>query len=305
MNNTGTALVGAGLNLFMVGAVVAFILIRKTSLETHNWTAFGVHAGLLAALLGIFFATQKGGRFKYAVQGLTTEAAGAGDAPEGIPGVKTGLRTVGRLRAWWLMVGFVAITAVAHLVYATDGLGTGWYSGMVARENQYGRWVEYAISAPIMILLVALMSRCTEVTGWVGLAVATACTMPCGDIVEKVLAGIKSGDAAPGMYAVAVLATCIGWGLQTWVAGSVTGNFMSALNGAKKAGKTVPWWVYLVIFPSIAAFLSFGALQVYHLVKYESIEYGGVEKRYLAASFLAKAFLATWTTIGMLQQTKD
>lgn len=303
-----TAIISSGvLNTLMAGAVLTFILIRKSSLAVHNWTAFGVHTALLVAVLVIFLTTQSGGRYKYTVHGLKTVATGEGEGAEeedGIPGVKTEVARIGKFRVWWLMAAFAAVTAIAHLVYATDGFGSGWYSEMIAAENNWGRWIEYAISASIMILIVGLMSRASEITAWTGLAVATACTMPCGDIVEKVLAGVKSGAFAESALPIVAIATAIGWGLQTWVAAGVSGNFFSALDGAKKADKKVPWWVYVVIFPSIAAFLSFGVLQLWHMTHFREASYSGVEKRYLALSFIAKAFLITWSTTGLVQQTK-
>jgi hypothetical protein len=58
-----------------------------------------------------------------------------------------------------MVIAFFFITAFAHILYATDFFGKGWYSSVV-----YGfgwnpfRWVEYSITASIMIFVISVIA---------------------------------------------------------------------------------------------------------------------------------------------------
>ena len=57
------------------------------------------------------------------------------------------------------VIAFFFITALAHIVYATDFFGKGWYTNAVFGFgwNPY-RWVEYSITASIMIFIISVIA---------------------------------------------------------------------------------------------------------------------------------------------------
>ena len=62
-----------------------------------------------------------------------------------------------RFRLAWGVSGFLFISAAAHWIIAAPGVSE-WYRMNLERGRNYARWVEYSISASLMIVLIALLT---------------------------------------------------------------------------------------------------------------------------------------------------
>ena len=59
---------------------------------------------------------------------------------------------------FWLTAAFTAVTALAHLAYATNGFGTGFYLKSIKNGSNPLRWLEYGVSASCMAVILAVLS---------------------------------------------------------------------------------------------------------------------------------------------------
>ena len=59
-----------------------------------------------------------------------------------------------------LLISFFTITASVHTLYLTDPYGI--YSAMIYDRNNYVRWIEYSVTATLMINIIARISGLKE-----------------------------------------------------------------------------------------------------------------------------------------------
>jgi hypothetical protein len=121
------------------------------SLTKINLVAFAVH--LAAAILSMIFLKSKSvPMFKLEFDASVPATSDIDYPQELVPsGTTTNIKS--------LTIAFFFITAIFHLVYATDFFGKGWYSNAVFG---YGwnpfRWIEYSITASIMIFIISVIA---------------------------------------------------------------------------------------------------------------------------------------------------
>lgn len=143
------------------------------------------------------------------------------------------------------------------------------------------RWVEYSVSATLMVLLIASYSGITDITAVAAIAGANI-AMICSRLQERM--------NPPGVPPTTMLPFWFGTiaGLAPWVAIGV--NVLGA--------KEVPGFVYGIVVAELVFFFSFGLnqwLQYRGLGRWKSYAYG--EKAYLVLSLAAKSVLA-WQIYG-------
>ncbi len=86
---------------------------------------------------------------------------------EGPPGTDGELRELFATRTAWGVAGFVFISAIAHWVLA--GPAFSWYIRNLGRNRNYARWVEYSLSASLMVVLIAMLTGISDVVALIGL----------------------------------------------------------------------------------------------------------------------------------------
>jgi hypothetical protein len=67
-----------------------------------------------------------------------------------------------------LVAAFVFISAIAHLLLVTPA-GFRWYTANLARKRNDARWIEYSLSASLMIVLIAMLTGIGDVSALVAL----------------------------------------------------------------------------------------------------------------------------------------
>lgn len=254
------------------------------SLTTQNWLAFALHVTLAVVATALFVSYDRAA-FKYPIYGGTVEE----DSSVGGFGYRTNLKVLGKVWVPGLVIAFFAVTAIAHAAYAMDW--GGFYSKAVAAGHNRWRWLEYGISATIMIVLIGILSRVNEVGAVSLMAVAIIGTMLAGDIAEG---SLKSGPW--------LTATATGWLLTTAALGVIIGNFMSTIQQARKHDAEIPDWVHWVIWPEALMFMSFGFVALAQRLR-PNVAYTTWETSYISLSFVAKAFLGIWAMVGLINQT--
>jgi len=201
--------------------------------------------------------------------------------PEGPPGTR--IDTPGSL--FDLPIGpavavFLALAALDHLITATVMRGT--YERDLARGINRFRWVEYSISATLMLILISSYSGITDVAALLCLIGANVGTMLFGWLQETMNPPDRTTTTMKSFW-FGTLAGALPW-VAIWV------NVIGA--------ETVPGFVFGIVVAEQIFFFSFGLNQ---WLQYRKVgkwaDYLRGEKTYLVLSLAAKSFLA-WQIYG-------
>jgi len=196
--------------------------------------------------------------------------------PEGPPGTRvTVSEPLFDVRIGLAIGAFLALAAIDHLVTSTVARGT--YEADLRRGINRFRWVEYSVSATIMVILIGFYSGITNVSTVIVVIGANAAMILFGWLQERM--------NPPGRTQTTMMPFWFGTivGLTPWIAIAVQ------ILGSE----TVPGFVYGIVFVQGLLFFSFGAnqwLQYREVGKWSDYVYG--EKVYLVLSLLAKSLLA-------------
>ena len=184
------------------------------------------------------------------------------------------------VRIGWAVAAFLALAALDHGLTAT--VARGRYETDLRRGINRFRWVEYSVSATLMLLLIAFYNGIVEVSALVAIIGANVAMILCGWIQEAV--------NPPGEPTRTMLPFWVGTvaGLAPWVA--ITVNLVGAAE--------VPGFVFGIFVSLFVFFMSFGLNQ---WLQYKGVgrwaSYGFGEKVYLVLSLVAKSALA-WQIFG-------
>lgn len=201
--------------------------------------------------------------------------------PEGPPGTRLpAAETLVDVRVGAAVALFLALAAVDHLLTGT--IGRDVYERDLARGINRFRWVEYSISATIMVLLIASYSGITEITALIAITGANVAMILFGWLQERM--------NPPGRATTVMSPFWFGTlaGIAPWIA--IWFNVVRA--------DTVPGFVYGIVVVETVLFFSFGLnqwLQYRRVGRWSDYLHG--EKTYLVLSLVAKSLLA-WQIYG-------
>jgi hypothetical protein len=190
-----------------------------------------------------------------------------------------------------LVVIYFMFTCFFHILYATDGFGTGAYSRALARQNNYFRWIEYAISSTIMTFLILIITGVKDFDLVIFTLIINVAMILCGQIVEA------AQDKKVKYVALAVGFICL-----LGISYVILRTFFTRLYQANKYGFKIPGYVYAIVFPLILWYASFGIVSWVQAVK--GGDYLKYEKWYIYLSFLSKLNLGVFVAFG-LTRPKD
>ena len=201
--------------------------------------------------------------------------------PEGPPGTRAptpeGLFDV---RIGIAVAVFLGLAALDHLLTAT--VGRRRYEADLTHGINRFRWVEYSLSATLMILLIAAYSGITDITAVLAIIGANVGMILFGWFQERMNPPGRARTTMMPFWFGAIV------GLAPWVA--ILVNVVGA--------ETVPGFVYGIVIAEFVFFFSFGLtqwLQYRQVGPWADYVYG--EKTYLVLSLGAKSVLA-WQIYG-------
>jgi hypothetical protein len=201
--------------------------------------------------------------------------------PEGPPGTRLPqAEGVFDVRIGLAIAIFLGLAAFDHFITAT--VGRGVYERDLQRGINRFRWVEYSLSATLMVLLIGSYSGITEITAVIGIAGANVGMILFGWLQERMNPPERTKTTMlPFWFGTLV-------GLAPWAA--ILTNIMGS--------ETVPGFVYGIVVAQFIFFFSFGLnqwLQYRKIGRWSDYAYG--EKVYLVLSLGAKSVLA-WQIYG-------
>lgn len=204
--------------------------------------------------------------------------------PEGPPGTPEPAPTaLFDVPVGWAVAVFLGLAALDHGLTATVQRVT-YERDLRAGINRF-RWVEYSLSATLMVVLIGFYSGVTGVSAVVAVIGANVGMILFGWLQERM--------NPPGRTATTMLPFWFGTivGLAPWVA--IVINIVGAA--------TVPGFVYGIVVVQFVLFFSFGLnqwLQYRGVGRWTDYAYG--EKGYLVLSLVAKSLLAWQIFFGSL-----
>jgi hypothetical protein len=205
-------------------------------------------------------------------------------SPTGPPGSPISApETVFDVRIGWAIAAFLGLAALDHLLTGTVLRGR-YEAGLRAGINRF-RWVEYSVSATIMVLLICMYSGITGLDALIAVA---------GANVAMILFGwLQESTNPPGTERVSMKPFWFGTvaGLAPWVALAVV----------LARAEEIPGFVIGIFVSLFLFFWSFGLnqwLQYRQVGRWASYAFG--EKVYLVLSLAAKSALAWQIFAGSL-----
>jgi hypothetical protein len=246
---------------------------RLSSLRRYNIVAAVVHLAQAAAVVAL------ANDFTLPVTG--TYLAG----PPGTPPARS--VTLFDNPIGLAVAGFLALSALAHLVISSPWFFQRYRSGLLAGHN-YFRWVEYALSSSVMIVLIAQIVGISDVAALLALFGVNASMILFGWLQEKYH---QPGDGGWLPFVFGCLA-----GVVPWVAVLVYVTAPGSTSGVK-----APAFVYAII---VSLFLFFNVFALNQWLQYRQVgrwrDYLVGERAYITLSLVAKSALAWQVFAGTL-----
>jgi hypothetical protein len=181
----------------------------------------------------------------------------------------------------WATASFLFVSAFFHFLVASP-----WGFPIYARELQRGRnrfrWVEYSLSASLMIVLIALVTGITDLAALIAIAFVTAAMILFGWIMEMVNRPGRPVWWTPFWFG------CVA-GAGPWIAIAV----YLAVNVNQAGAQGPPTFVYGIV---VSLFVLFNCFAVNQWLQYRQVgpwrDYAFGETIYIVLSLTAKSALA-------------
>jgi len=201
----------------------------------------------------------------------------------GPPGTVPEIKVLGDFQLGWGVFAFMLLSALALLLIATPPI-FGWYKRNLLKNRNYGRWIEYSVTASLMAILITMICGAVDLAAILAIFGINACMIFFGLLMEKYE---QPGKPSWLSYFFGCFAGVIPWIvvlIYVWSPGF--GN------------REAPGFVYGII---ISLFVLFNTFSVNMVLQYKKVgpwkDYIFGEKVYILLSLTAKALLA-WQVFG-------
>ncbi len=197
------------------------------------------------------------------------------NGPPGTPVSEGTLSTLVDVRLAPLTAAFLFLSALFHFVISSVGFEK--YGDELRHGRNRFRWVEYALSSTLMIIIIGMVTTITDLAAVIGVAFANISMILFGWIMEMVN---RKGEK---VWWTPFLFGCIA-GVGPWLA---LGAYL--LTGDQRP----PTFVYGIIF---SLFFFFNTFAINQWLQYKEVgkwsDYLVGERTYIILSFVAKSVLA-------------
>jgi hypothetical protein len=178
------------------------------------------------------------------------------------------------------VAAFLFMAAIDHLLMAAPGVNR-WYNGMLARERNDARWIEYSVSASLMIVLIAMITGVSDIGALIAIAGVNASMIFFG-LLQEVFTSPSDRPVNWMPFIYGCFAGAVPWAIVALqVASSVD------------KGPGPPTFVYGII---VSLFLLFNSFAVNMVLQYKRVgpwrSYVFGERAYILISLVAKSLLA-------------
>lgn len=187
-----------------------------------------------------------------------------------------------------LIAGFLALSALAHLLVSLPGIYQ-WYVKNLKKGANYARWIEYSFSSSLMIVVIAMLTGMYDIISLMLMFGLNAMMILFGWMMEL------HNQSTQKTNWTAYIFGCIA-GVIPWIAIAAYLGF--AGEGELKA-PTFVYWIFVSMFVFFNSFAINMLLQYKKVGKWKDYMYG--EKVYIIMSLVAKSLLAWQVFAGTLR----
>lgn len=192
----------------------------------------------------------------------------------------------------WATAAFLFLSALFHLLVVSPW-GFGRYVAELERGRNRFRWVEYAMSSTLMIVLIALVTGITDLAALIGIGFANIAMILFGWLMEVANNGLMHGAGGTSERGNRAWWTpfwfgCVA-GIGPWVAiGAYLWVTISVLDGPGPPGFV--WGIIASLFVLFNTFAVNQWLQYRQVGRWRDYLFG--ERQYVILSLVAKSVLA-------------
>lgn len=194
----------------------------------------------------------------------------------------------------WIVVGFEAVTCAAHA--GNSLLYPQFYLRCVKEARSPLRWAEYAMSASLMVLIVAYMSGVQTVVSLVFAFSLSATTMSFGHLSDLLNRPTPQGDDWTLPFRVRVQPFALGCLPQALLWSGILYAFGRTI---KADDVDPPDFVYAIVFLQIMLFLSFAAVHLF-AISSPPCDFRKAEVGFVSLSFVSKLVLCAFLFSNVL-----
>jgi hypothetical protein len=189
------------------------------------------------------------------------------------------------LRIGWAVAAFVFLSAAAHYWVASPA-AFSWYVANLRQNRNYARWIEYSVSASLMMVIIAMLPGITDVAAILGIFFANTAMILFGLLMERYE---EPGHPSWLSFNLGAL-----FGIVPWVA---VGIYL----WSPATESSPPTFVYGIFFSIFVFFSSFAVnmvLQYRRIGPWRNYLFG--ESMYILLSLTSKSALAWQVFAGTL-----
>lgn len=182
------------------------------------------------------------------------------------------------------VAAFLFLAAIDHLVVAAPGV-RHWYERQLARRMNPARWIEYSVSASIMIVLIAMLTGIRDLAALIAIFGVNSTMIMFGLLMERQQEPGRPDWSAFWFGSLA--------GAVPWIVIGI--YFVQAASP--------PGFVYAILATELVLFFSFAVnmvLQYREVGRWRDYLFG--ESAYIALSLVAKSLLA-WLIFANVLRT--
>ncbi len=198
-------------------------------------------------------------------------------------------RQPGSLRLGPMVALFLLLSGIALLLIAAPGINN-WYRKNLLKGANYGRWIEYSITASLMIVVIAMLSGIYDLSTLILLFFMNAMMILFGWMMELHNQTTEKTDWTAFYFG------CIA-GAVPWVI-----IWLYFISAASDPTSKMPGFVYGIM---VSLFIFFNIFAVNMVLQYKKVgpwkDYLFGEKVYIILSLAAKSLLAWQVFFGTLR----
>lgn len=254
---------------------------RANSLFRWNAVLAALHGLQFGVMLALSLAQDPMARWRVVSSYLTFDTATSTLVPA--------QRTLFELPIGPVVASFFAMSAIAHLIVAFPA--RSWYERRLARHQNPARWIEYALSSSVMIVVIAMLTGVREVGTLIAIVGANAAMNLFGWSMEAANEGRDRPQWLHYTFGCIV-------GIVPWLV--ITAALLTGLTSTDAA--PIPGFViaiYVSLFLSFNVFAFNMVFQVRQIGRWRDYLYG--ERAYMFLSLFAKTLLAWQVWSGTLR----
>lgn len=211
---------------------------------------------------------------------------------------------VGWLYVTWAVAGFFALSMFAHLGNAI--IWRKYYEQALEKAYAPFRWLEYSLSASLMVLILAYIPGNVFQRELIALFGLTLVTMTFGHLHEVVCRPKSLEEWTEANVAWRLQAHLFGYIPQFFAWGLIIAQFLDAATASTTDSegekREMPKFVYGIIFGEVLIFWGFGLVQLVVSLRPPAKYYQG-EVAYMWLSMFAKGFLGVLMLSNVLMSS--